>query len=78
MALEKGEIKLIPIMYRSAFEEVSLFSWVEGQKRLIPAMSVEKSIELWAAYMGGDWNYDTLRTSYFRMQKKYYDAAKNV
>jgi hypothetical protein len=72
----KPAIELIPAIYRSSFEDIALFMWVEGQKRIIPTITVEQSIGLFIGYVGGNWDIVNLSTTYYRMQKKYYDSQR--
>jgi len=75
----KKPIGLIPALYRSALEDNALYFWVEGQKRIIPSITVAQSIDLFVKYIGGeDWDTESLRTTYDRMQKKFYNAAKGL
>ncbi len=74
--MDKKPIAVIPALYKAKYEDILLFGWVEGQKRLFPTMSVEQSLSLFIHHFGGDYDIDCLRVTYGRMQKKYYAAQK--
>jgi len=74
----KAPISQIEQLYRSSYEDIAIFNWVEAQRKIIPAMTVEQSIGLWIKHYGGNWDAEGLRTTYCRMQKKFYEASKTT
>jgi len=77
MATSKKPIASIPALYRSVHEDIAIFYWVEGQRRIIPGITIEQSLGMWIEYVGGEgWDIYSLRITYNRMQRKYYDSSK--
>lgn len=69
--------QLIPKIYRRNYFDHSMFFFVMGQRNVLPALSVEKSLYNYFRAMGiEDYSIDCALTTYTRMQKEYYEAAK--
>jgi hypothetical protein len=77
MPKEKNYTSLIARIYKRNYEDIGMFFFIEGQRQLVPAMTVEQAIYNYFRLMCiRDFNYESASTTYFRMKKEYYEAAK--
>lgn len=77
MPKEKQSEKLIAKIYRRKYEDIFMLAWVEAQKSLVPAISVERSMYNLFRYIGEeDFNIESALTIYARLKKEYYESAK--
>jgi len=77
MPREKQSEALIAKIYRRKYEDLGMFFFVEGQRSILPAVSVEKAIYNYYRYIGNDgFNIESSMTIYMRMKKEYYESAK--
>ena len=54
-----------------------MFYFVEGQRHVVPMVTIEQALENFFRYMGiRDFNADSAMTTYSRMKKEFYEAAK--
>ena len=44
MPKEKQFEKTIPKLYRRKFEDIAMLFWVEGQRKLVPTLTMEQSL----------------------------------
>lgn len=69
--------QLIPKIYRRNYFDYSMFFFVMGQRNVLPALSIEKSLYNYFRAMGiDDYNIESALTTYIRIQKEFYEAAK--
>lgn len=71
MPKTKEVLKLIPKIYQKSFENIALYFWVEGQKKIIPGITLEQSIQKFLTFTDMDLDMETAKTIYCRMQKEY-------
>lgn len=72
MPREKELTKCIPKIYKCNAENILLFAWVNAQKQIVPAITVEQAIWNYFRYFGIDnWDMETARIIYARLQKEY-------
>lgn len=77
MPRKKEYISVIEKFYRNSFEDTGMFFWVEGQRRLVPAVTIEESIFLYFKYLCiEDFNIESAISTYSRMKKELYASAK--
>ncbi len=77
MPRKKPYIGIIEKVYRCSFEDIGLFFWVEGQKRIVPAITIEQSIYQYFKYLAvEDYNIESAMSVYSLMKKRFYEAAK--
>ena len=70
-------VKMLPKIYKRNYRDLSLFFWVEGQRKLIPTITVEQSINLYHKHVGEtDWDIDSMRVTYNRMKKEFFCNQK--
>jgi hypothetical protein len=68
---------MLPKIYKRSFRDLSLFFWIEGQKRLMPTITIEQSIFLYHKYVGEtDWYAESMLVTYNRMKKEFYESQK--
>jgi hypothetical protein len=73
MPQEKELQKLIPQIYKKNTENLLLFGWVNAQKQIVPTVTIEQAIWNYFRFFGiDDWDMESARTTYSRMQKEYY------
>ena len=69
---------LIPRIYKKSAENIGLFFFVNAQKQIVPAITLEQSIWNYFKFTGiDDWDMESARTTYAKMQKDYLDDCKS-
>ena len=77
MPREKVSEALIAKIYRRKYEDLGLFFYVEGQRGIMPAISVEKAMYNYYRFIcNEEFNIESSMTTYMRMKKEYYESAK--
>ena len=77
MPREKKFLGLIPAIYKRNYEDIGMFFFVEGQRNIVPALSIEIAILNYFKYCGVlDYNLESAMTLYARMKKEYYEDSK--
>jgi len=77
MPKEKGYLNLIPRIYKKRYEDLAMFFWVEAQRQLVPAITLEQGIVNFFRYTGDDdFNLDSAKTTYMRLKHEWYENAK--
>lgn len=77
MPKEKEFLKLIPKIYRKNAECIMLFSWVKAQQQIVPTITIDQAI--WGFFKFAhidDWDIESARTTYARLQNDYYETTK--
>ncbi|MBE3086409.1 MAG: hypothetical protein IMZ64_09365 [Bacteroidetes bacterium] len=78
MPREKTYQKLIPKIYRRKFEDIAMLFYVDGQRDIVPAISVEKALYNYFKHIGEeDFNIETSLTTYSRLKKELIDNDRN-
>lgn len=77
MPKEKSYLGLIPRIYKRNYEDISMFSFVEGQRMLVPAITIEQGITNYFRFCGiKDYNLKSSVSTYIRIRKEWYENAK--
>ncbi|HZK60713.1 MAG TPA: hypothetical protein VFC41_01465 [Anaerovoracaceae bacterium] len=77
MAKEKASEKLIEKIYRRKYEDIAMVFFVDGQRSIVPAISVEKALYNFFKHIGEeDYNMESALTIYGRLKKEYYESTK--
>jgi hypothetical protein len=76
MPKEKEITKVIPNIYKRNAENIMLFSWVKAQKQIVPAITLDQAIMNFFRFAGIDWDLESARATYLRLQKEYYEDCK--
>lgn len=72
MPKEKEITKLIPKMYKWNFENMGLFIFVQAQKQIVPAITLDQAIWNYFRFTGVEWDLDSARATYGRLQNEFY------
>ncbi len=78
MPREKNLTKLIPRIYKWKAENLGLYFFIKGVKSVVPTVSIESALKLYRRETGitvEEWNDDSMRATYVRLQKQFYDAC---
>jgi len=62
MPKEKDYSKVVPKIYKKNFYSIAMLFYVEGQKQIVPAVTIEQSLYSYAKLMGFD-NFDVKSAS---------------
>lgn len=77
MPKEKKSSGIIQKIYKRKFEDIGMLFFVDGQRAIMPAVSVEKALYNYFKYIGEEnFNFESSMTTYFRLKKEFYEAAK--
>lgn len=77
MPVTKQSDKLIPKIYRRKYEDIALLFFVDGQRAIMPAVSIEKAIiNFFRHVREEDYNLESALTMYSRLKKEYYESTK--
>lgn len=71
MSKQKELSKPIQKIYLKNFETISMYFWVEGQRNILPGISIEKSIEKYLKFVSLDLDIETALTTYHRIKKEF-------
>jgi hypothetical protein len=78
MPKTKDSEKTIPKLYRRKFEDTALLFYVEGQKDIIPAITVEKAILNFFRKIGEEnYNLESAITTYSNLKKEYFELLRS-
>ena len=77
MPKEKKYKSTIDAIYKRRYEDIGMFYFVEGQRHVVPMVTIEQALENFFRYMGiRDFNPDSAMTTYSRMKREFYDSQK--
>jgi hypothetical protein len=80
MPKEKSLTKVIPNIYKRNAENIGLFFFVKAQKQIIPTVTLDQAIMnffRFAEISLDEWDLESARTTYNRMQKDFYDDCRS-
>ena len=80
MPTEKKVTKLISRIYKSNAENMGLFFHIRAQQAILPTITIEQSIISYFKIMGismDDWDIDSAKSTFSRMQKEYFKDSRN-
>lgn len=79
MPKEKKYLTIIEKIYRRNYEDIGMFFYVEGQKHLVPAITIEQAIYNYFRYVGvDDFNIESTISTYTKLKNEFYEAAKTT
>lgn len=58
---------------------IGLFFWIEGQKRIVPAITIQQSVESFMKYNGLDidnFNQESAMVMYYQMKNEFYESQR--
>ena len=77
MPKEKESEKVIHKIYRRKYEDIAMMFFVDGQRAIVPSISVEKAMYNFFRFIGEeDFNIESTMTNYQRLKREFYEAAK--
>lgn len=77
MPREKLYMTLIPKIYKRNYSDISMFFFVEGQRSIMPAVSVEKALYNYFKYVDEDnYNIESALTTFQRLKKELYESER--
>ena len=77
MPKEKPYKGAIAQIYKRSYEDIGMLFWVEAQRSLVPGVTIERAIDSYYRFIGEkEFNHDSAMTTYSRMKKEFYEAAK--
>jgi hypothetical protein len=77
MPVQKQSDKLIHKIYRRNFADLGMFFHVNGQRGLIPAISLEKALYNYFKFIcEDDFNIESSIVTYYRIQKEFNESLK--
>lgn len=76
MPKDKRYKGLIPRIHKRKYEDIGMFFWIEGQRKLVPAATVEQCILQFFDYIQEDGNIESSISLYTKMKHEYYENAK--
>jgi hypothetical protein len=77
MPKEKELTQCIPKIYKVNAENIMLFSWVSAQKQIVPTITIDQAIYNFYKFTGIDWDIESARSTYVRLQKEYFEDCKS-
>lgn len=78
MPKEKSCTKIISNIYKRNAENILLFGWVNAQKKIIPAITLEQAIWGYFKYFDiDDWDMESAKSTYCRLQKEFHEDCKS-
>ena len=77
MPKEKDFLKVIPRIYKRNYEDLAMFFFVEAQRQIVPAITLEQGLFNFFRYCCvEDFNIDSAKTTYMRLKHEWYENAK--
>jgi hypothetical protein len=78
MPKSKELTKCIPKIYKRNAENIGLFFFVNAQRQIVPAVTLEQAIWNFFRFTGiDDWDIDSARITFHQIQKEYYEDCKS-
>lgn len=80
MPSEKKLTHLIAKMYKWNFENLSLFIFIKAQQDIVPTIRIDQAIKSYCKYFNiteDDWDYDSMRSTYIRLQKEFLNGCRH-
>jgi hypothetical protein len=77
MPKEKPFTSLIANIYKRNYEDIGMFFFVEAQRMLVPAVTIEQAVDNYFRYLGiKDFNHDSAVATYSKLKREFYEAQK--
>lgn len=75
MPKEKSYLELIPRIYKRNYLDLAMYFFVEAQRQIVPAITIEQGICNFYRYCRiNEFNLDSAMTTYNRMKHEYYSS----
>ena len=77
MPKEKIFTNLIARIYKRNYEDIGMFFFVEAQRQIIPAVTIEQAVDNYFRYLCvKDFNHDSAVATYSKLKREYYESQK--
>jgi hypothetical protein len=77
MPKEKLFTSLIARIYRRNYEDIGMFFYVEAQRDIVPAVTIEQAIDNYFRKIGvKDFNHDSAVATYSKLKREFYESQK--
>jgi len=80
MPKDKKFKELVPRLYKYNAENLGLFFSIKALLMVFPTMTIDQGISNFRKLMGltiDDWDDESMKATYHRMQREYYEDQKN-
>ena len=79
MPKETKSEKLIHKIYRRKYEDIAMLFFVDGQRAIMPAITVEKAMYNFFKFIGEtEYNIESKLTTYSSLKKEFYESQRNA
>ncbi len=78
--MPKGKpfISTIARIYRRNYEDIGMFFFIEGQRMVVPAVTIEQAVDNYFRYMGiKNFNHDSAVATYSKLKREFYQSLKD-
>jgi hypothetical protein len=73
----KTSEKIIPKIYRRKYEDIAMYFFVEGQRQIVPAVTIEQALYNFFRFaQDEDFNIESAIVTFQRLRGEYYEVAK--
>jgi hypothetical protein len=77
MPKEKIFTNLIAKIYKRQYEDIGMFFFIEGQRLVVPAVTIEQAVDNYFRYLGvKDFNHDSAVATYSKLKREFFEAQK--
>ena len=77
MPKEKIFTNLIARIYKRNYEDIGMFFFIEAQRMIVPAVTIEQAVDNYFRYLGvRDFNHDSAVATYSKLKREYYEAQR--
>ena len=73
----KDFMRIIPKIYRRNYEDVAMYFFVEAQRQIVPAVTVEQSLYNYFRFIGvNEFNIESAISTYSTLKRDFYENSK--
>lgn len=70
--------KLIPKIYRRNYTDIAMLFFIDGQRSIMPAITVEKAMYNFFKFIGeSDYNIESKLATYSLLKKEFYQSQRD-
>jgi len=71
--------KVIPKIYRRNYSDIAMLFFIDGQRSIMPAITVEKAMYNFFKFIGEeDYNIESKLMTYSRLKKEFYESQRHA
>jgi len=71
------ETKLIPHIYKMRYEQLGMFFFVEGQKQIVPTITLSQAIANYYKFINEQYDYNVAIVTLSRLRTEFIDLNYN-